>query len=212
LSNTIDLKEIEKKILKASHQHGFFDMMIGFIVTGMAFGPIFREFLPEPYNYFLWPLIIVVIAEIIFIIVFKYVILPRAGKARPGSSLKSIRKKLVIITSIQFIIQLSFFIILAIGNGPGIRVEGIMFILIIGLFFIPIMAIIAYLMKYPRLYIIGMLIWLGIFINELLYDPIDYRIRWLLSYGIIGCIIFIIGLKFFIQFLKNYPKPKIEVI
>lgn len=212
MTENIDLKKIEKKILKTAHQHGVFDTMIGFIVLGMAFGPFFRESLPPPYNYFLWPLIIVLIADIFAIIILKYVIQPRIGIVKPGPSLKSIRKKLFIVTSIQVIIHLIFIIILAIGISPGIHVEGFMFMLIIGLFFIPIFAVIAYLMKYPRLYLIGMLIWLAIFINELLYDPIDYRIRWLLSYGIIGSVIFITGLVIFIQFLKKHPKVKSEMI
>ncbi|MDX1798885.1 MAG: hypothetical protein R3255_09585 [Candidatus Lokiarchaeia archaeon] len=212
MTENLDLKYIEKKILKTAHQHGLFDMMIGFIVLGMAFGPIFRESLPPPYNYFLWPLIVLLIAEISVIFVLKYVIQPRIGIAKPGPSLKSLRKKLIIVISIQVIIHLIFIIVLIIGTGTGIHVEGIMFLLIIGLFFIPIFAIIAYLMKYPRLYLIGMLIWLAIFINELLYDPIDYRIRWLLSYGIIGSVIFITGLVIFIRFLKKYPKPKIEMV
>jgi hypothetical protein len=212
MTKNVELKTIEKNILKAAHQHGFYDLMIGFIVTGMAFGPFFREGLPSPYNYFLWPLIVVLIADISLIIVIKYVIQPRIGIIKPGPSLKSMRNKLVIVTSIQFIIQLTIFIIFLIGNGPGIHVEGFMFMIIIGLFIIPIFAIIAYLMKYPRLYLIGMLIWLAIFINELLYDPIDYRIRWLLSYGIIGSVIFITGLVIFIQFLKKHPILKSEMV
>ena len=208
MPENIDLKTIEKNILKTAHQHGFFDMLIGFVVTGMAFGPFFREGLPSPYKYFLWPLILVIIAELLLFIIIKFVIQPRTGIVKPGPSLKSMRKKLFIVISIQFVIQLIFIILLVIGNGSGIQVEGIMFILIIGLFIIPLFTILAYLMKYPRLYLIGMLIWLAIFINELLYDPIDYRIRWLLSYGIIGGIIFIIGLVIFIRFLKKYPLSK----
>jgi hypothetical protein len=212
MTEDFELKAIEKRIIKTAHQHGFFDLAIGFIVTGMAFGPFFREGLPSPYNYFLWPLIVVLIADISIIIVIKYVIQPRIGIVKPGPSLKSMRNKLLIVTSIQLIIHLIFIIILAIGIGSGIQVEGIMFMLIIGLFIIPIFAIIAYLMKYPRLYIIGMLIWLAIFINELFYDPIDYRIRWLLSYGIIGSVILIIGLVIFIKFLKKHPRLKSEMV
>ena len=211
MPENIDLKTIEKNILKTAHQHGFFDILIGFVITGMAFGPFFRESLPSPYKYFLWPLILVIVAELILFIIIKYVIQPRTGIAKPGPSIKSMKKKLFIVISIQFVIQLIFIILLVIGNGSGIHVEGIMFILIIGLFLIPLFSIMAYLMKYPRLYLIGMLIWFAIFINELLYDPIDYRIRWLLSYGIMGSIIFIIGLVIFIGFLKKYPLPKEEM-
>jgi len=207
----IDLKAIEKNILKSAHQHGFFDMLIGFVVTGMAFGPFFRESLPSPYKYFLWPLILVIIAELLLLIIIKYVIQPRTGIVKPGPSLKSKRKKLFIVIFIQFVIQLFFLLLLVIGRGSGIQVEGILFILIIGLFIIPIFSILAYLMKYPRLYLIVMLIWMAIFINELFYDPVDYRIRWLLSYGTMGGLIFLMGLVIFIKFLKKYPLKKEEV-
>jgi len=207
----IDLKDIEKNVLKTAHKHGFFEFIMGFIVMGMAFGPIFRESLPSPYKYFLWPLILIIIACILIFIVMKYVIQPRTGIAKPGPSLKSRGRKLLIVILVQFTIQLIFIVLLITGSGSGIQVSGILFILIVGLFFIPIFAIIAYLMKYPRLYLIGIFIWLAIFINEILYDPLDYRIRWLLSYGVIGCIILIMGLVIFIRFLKKYPLPKEEI-
>ena len=53
MAEKIDLKAIEKDILKTAHQHGFFDILIGFVIAGMAFGPFFRESLPSPYKYFL---------------------------------------------------------------------------------------------------------------------------------------------------------------
>ncbi|UCC21255.1 MAG: hypothetical protein JSV62_08255 [Promethearchaeota archaeon] len=210
MSKKIDLKLIEKNILKTA-QNGFFEVIIGFVVGGMAFGPIFRESLPSPYRYFLWPAIIVFIVCLAALFVFKYVIQPRMGIVKLGPSLKSIRRKLIIVTSTQFIIQIIFIILLVVGNGPGIHVEGILFILIVGLFIMPLFATIAYLMKYPRSYLIGILIWFAIFLNELFYDLFDYRIRWLLSYGTVGCIIFIIGLAIFIKFLKKYPLSKEEM-
>ena len=97
----IDLKAIEKNILKNAHKHGVFDFMMGFIVMGMAFGPIFRESLPSPYKYFLWPMILIIIACILVLIVFKYVILPRTGIAKPGPSLKSTSKKLKEIKKVE---------------------------------------------------------------------------------------------------------------
>jgi hypothetical protein len=207
----VDLKQIEKNILKTAQQHGLFEMTIGFIVTGMAFGPIFRESLPSPYRYFLWPFILVVIANFLIIIIIRYVIQPRIGIVKLGPSLKSMRIKLLIITTVQFIIHIIFIILLLIGTGPGIKVEGILFILIIGLFIIPLFFVMAYLLKYPRLYFIGMVIWLAIFINEMIYDSIDYRIRWLISFGIPGAIIFIMGLVIFIRFIKRYPLTKKEI-
>ncbi len=212
MTERINLKAIEKKILKTAHQHGFFDIVIGFIVTGMAFSPLFRESLPTPYNYFLWPLIIVIVADLSVIFVVKYVIQPRSGNIKPGSKLKSVRKKLIIVTFTQFTIHLIFIIILIIRNGSGIQVGGVTFILIVSLFIIPIFATIAYLMKYTRLYLIGMLIWSAIFINDLLHNLIDYRIRWLLTYGIIGSVILVMGLVIFIQFLKRYPMPTSKVV
>ncbi len=200
----IDIKKIEKNILKTAHQHGFFDMMIGIVVGGMAFGPYFREFLPSPFKYFLWPLILVLMANLLILVIIKYVIQPRTGIVKPGPSLKSIKKKLIVVTSVQFVIHLIFIILLIIGSGPGIRVTGIMFVLIVGLFIMPLFSILGYLMKYTRLYLIGMLIWLAILINELFYDLLASEIRWLLSYGVIGVIIFSIGLVIFIRFLKKY--------
>ncbi|MFX1571797.1 MAG: hypothetical protein ACFFB0_03535 [Promethearchaeota archaeon] len=211
MSEHIDLKTIEKNVLKTAHQHGFLDMIFGFVLGGMAFGPIFRESLPAPYKYFLWPLILIIIASILVFTVVKYIIQPRMGFVKPGPSLRSTKKKLLIVVLINFIILLVFFILPLIGIGLGIQVGGIVFLLLIGLFFMPVFIVIAYLLKYPRLYLIGMLIWLAIFINELLYTSLDYRIRWFFSFGIIGSIIFIMGSVIFIRFLKKYPLLKKEM-
>ncbi|MFW9872822.1 MAG: hypothetical protein ACFFG0_06945 [Candidatus Thorarchaeota archaeon] len=153
----------------------------------------------------------VIIGEILLFIILKFVIQPRISFVKPGPSLKSIRNKLLIVASIHFISILVIFVLPFIGIHFGIQISGIIFLLIIGLSFMPIFIIIAYLIKYPRLYIIGILIWLAIFINKLFYDPVDYRIRWFFSYGIIGLIILFMGLIIFIRFLKKYPKPKEKV-
>ncbi|MFW9782606.1 MAG: hypothetical protein ACFFFB_10025 [Candidatus Heimdallarchaeota archaeon] len=213
MTQDIDLKAIEKKILKTAHQHGLFDIIVGLIYTGMAFGPIFREALPEPYRYFLWPLILICIGCIILFFLFIYVVKPRIGFVKPGPKLKSIGKKLLIITLAQSIFTLIIFLLPFFGIASGVRVEGITFILIIGLVFIVFPFItMAYLLKFPRLYLIGLLIWTGIFINEIINHSIDYRIRWLLSYGITGTVILFIGIVIFIRFLKRYPMPKEEVL
>ncbi|MFX1570597.1 MAG: hypothetical protein ACFFCV_19840 [Promethearchaeota archaeon] len=211
MPENLDLKKIEETILKMGHQHGLFDMSIGFIVFGMGLGPIFRESLPSPYRYFLWPLILVIIACLSIFIILKYVIQPRTGIFKPGPSLKSTGKKLFIVTTVQFITHIIFIILVVNGNFTGIHLEGILFILIIGLFFMPLFVILAFLLKYPRLYLIGMLIWLAIFINESIYDSLDYRFRWPISYGIPGAIIFFMGLIIFIRFIRRYPLPKKEV-
>ncbi|MFW9828438.1 MAG: hypothetical protein ACFFEY_12680 [Candidatus Thorarchaeota archaeon] len=208
MTQNIDLKDFINNILKTSHQHGFFDLMIGLIVFGMSFAPIFNESLPMPYNSFLWPLILVSLVSITIIISFKYVIQPRIGKLKPGSELKSIGKKILILVSIQLAVHITFLLMLSFGSGLGVHVEGISFILIISLFFIPLFFTLAYLMKFPRLYLIGMLIWIAIIINELLHASLDIGIRWILSYGIIGGIILLMGLIIFIKFLKKNPLSK----
>ena len=212
MTQDIDLRAIEKKILKSAHQHGLFDIIIGLVYTGMAFGPIFREALPEPYRYFLWPLILICIACIILFFLVIYVVKPRIGFVKPGPKLKSIGKKLLIITLAQFIFTLIIFLLPFFGITLGIRVEGITLMLIIGLVFIVFpFTTIAYLLKCPRMYLIGLLILTGIIINEILDRSIDYRIRYLISYGITGTVILFIGIVIFIRFLKRYPIPKKEV-
>lgn len=208
MSENIDLKVIINNILKTSHQHGLFDLTIGIVVFGMSFAPIFNESLPMPYNSFLWPLILVSLVNITIIIAFKYVIQPRIGKIKPGPELKSIGKKILIVVSIQFTVHVTLLLILIFGSGPGVHVEGLSFLLIIGLFIMPLFIILAYLMKFPRLYLIGILIWMAVFINEILHNSIDIIIRWMLSYGIIGGIIFFTGLIIFIRFLRKYPLSK----
>ncbi|MFX1364965.1 MAG: hypothetical protein ACFFCE_15945 [Promethearchaeota archaeon] len=210
MAENFNFKKIEKNILKTAHQHGFIDLIFGFLLLGMGFFPFFYESLPSPYKYFLWQLIVVFISLVSTFYVTKYIIQPRTGVVKPGPSIKSIRKKLFILVSIQLLIELILLILLFTGSGSGSKVSEMIFMLITGLLFIPTFAIMGFLMKFPRLYLIGLLIWLANFINALLYDSMDWVTRSLLSYGIIGAVIFLMGLALFIRFLKRYPLPKEE--
>lgn len=210
MAENLDLKKIEKNILKTAQKHGFIDMLFGFLFLGIGFFPFFYYSLPSPYKYFLWNVIVVFICLVSTLYVNKYVIQPRTGVVKPGSFQKSIRKKVFIVVSIQIVIQLTIIILLFTGSGYGAKVLDMIIMLIIGLFGVTTFAIMGYLMKFPRLYLIGLLIWLAYFINVLLYDSMNYGIRSLLTFGIIGGVIFLMGLTIFIRFLKKYPLPKEE--
>ena len=65
--------------------------------------------------------------------------------------------------------------------------------------------VVAYFLDFTRLYIYAFLAGLGFFLTEVLYPFVGSPLDTLLPFGITGAAIVVIGLYYFIRFLKKYP-------
>jgi hypothetical protein len=108
---------------------------------------------------------------------------------------------------------LIFFIILPyLELLEGVQIEGYMVMLIISTCFIWLpLTMVAFLLKFNRMYIYAIIGGFAFFISDLLRDILTYFISTIIIFGITGGSIFIIGLITFINFIKKYPKQESEV-
>ena len=79
----------------------------------------------------------------------------------------------------------------------------------VGFFWLPF-SIVAYFMKFNRLYVIAMLGGVSFIVSQLLSPFIGVPLDMLIPFGITGGIITITGVYYLIRFLRDHPLPEKE--
>ena len=209
MTEPIDLKTLEKKVIRTYYEGGAFEIIFGSMFFGMSFGPYFRENLPEPWRYFLWPLLVIGIVILLSTIIKNFITKPRMGIVKLLAKKKSTKRKLLIFIIINTIILVICLFLTISGIFFAIPIKGYLIGLIIGLLFITLpLSIIGYLIQSARMYIVGFLGGITIFLVEFLIPFIGIFLAYIFSYGLIGIILLFIGILVLIRFIKNYPLPK----
>ena len=215
MTESIDLKSLEKKAYRAVFDDGLWDMFIGLLILNLALGPLLNllfdwsKFLSIIIPSLGWN----IVALLIFILGKKYITTPRVGYVKFGPKRKSKELKLKIFLIILFVFNLILFILPTLGiiNYRQIQPLLINLLLGFGIFTFPFF-VIAYFLDYTRLYFYAFSVGIGFFLTDLLTPIVGDPLDSVIVFGVIGVIIVIIGLYFFIYFLKKYPLSKEEVL
>jgi len=202
----MDLKEIEKKAWRSTYEDGLWDIYIGFLITGYAF-LFYLNFLgfEDPQLIFFligWnaiPIFILSLGK-------KFITPKRIGSVKFGKKRKKTKKRLTYFLTANAFILLIFSILTPLGLFELIPLEGLMVPLVLGLFITIPLSIVAYFLDFSRLYVYSIFFGLGYFLSELLFPLVGTPLDSLLSFGVPGTVITLIGLYFLISFLKKYPK------
>ena len=202
----IDLKEIEKKAWRSTYQDGLWDIYIGLLITGYAL-IFYLNFLgfEEPLLIFFligWNAIPIVILSF----GKKFITPKRIGSVKFGKKRKETKKKLMYFLTANAFILLIFSIVTPLGLFELFPLQGLMVPLILGLFITIPLSIVAYFLDYSRLYVYSIFFGLGYFLSDLLFPLVGSPLDSILSFGVPGIVITLIGLYFLISFLKKYPK------
>lgn len=208
MGEEIDLKELEKKAWRSFFQDGLWDIYFGLLLLalGLSSFTLFIN-LPEPLNLIVVLIPIYSIAILLLILGKKYITTPRIGYIKFGTKRKKIKKKLALILGVQVIITILMVIFTAFGLFQYIQINSIIIMLMIGLLFVALpIGIIAYFWDFPRLYVYGLLGGSGFFIAEILNPIIGQPFDLFIPYIIISGSMLIVGMSYFIRFLKKYPK------
>jgi hypothetical protein len=211
MSNTFDLKQIERKAFRSTYQDGLWDILLGVIVVVMAI-TIYRPVSGYSPMNIIWMVLIYAVANSLFWAAKKYITLPRMGQVRFGPIRRQKKKTLAIILGVIVLIQTIFVGMTLIGwHNPvfgaklfssfGDYSQGQLAVAALGsLFVVPSMLVMAYFTDFIRGYYIAILMGLAVFLMILLNQPI-YPV-------VIGGLIILPGVVLFITFLKKYPNPQ----
>jgi hypothetical protein len=210
MSNALDLKQIERKAFRSTHQDGLLDIYLGGIVVALAI-TMYRPAGGYTPNNILIMLLLYTVIGGLFWVGKKFVTVPRMGQVRFGPMRKQKKKLMAIILVIIVIIQALFVGLTAVSRanpGFGVRLfgnlnadQGSYLVAAIVAFFIgPPMLLIAYFIDFLRGYYIAILMALAASLMFLINNPM-YPI-------VIGALIILPGLVLFFSFLKKYPLPQ----
>ncbi len=213
MNNQINLKELERKAFRSTHQDGLWDILFGLIVIGIGIYMYRPEEGYGPFN-MIWMTVTFVVANLIFWAGKWFITVPRMGQVTFGPIRKQKARTLAIILGVFVLVQGGIVLLTALGwenpelaakiNSflPAGSTERLMVAVVGSLFVGPSFILIAYFNDFPRGYYIAILMALSVFLMILLNQPI-YPI-------IIGILISIPGVVLFVQFLRKYPLHREE--
>jgi hypothetical protein len=203
----VDLKELEKQAYTSIFQDGLLDMFFGLIIIGWitnSLGDFFDTsfVITILFSYY-------TVVGILIILSKSFISAPRIGRAKFGPTRKLNVKRLIIFAVINTSILVILLVLPYIGLFQGVSVEGYFFALIISTLFIWLpLSIIAFFIKFNRLYIYAIIGGVAFFISDTLRGYFPYLLSSFIVFGVSGGIIFAIGLRIFLKFLKKYPKER----
>ena len=215
MSTSLNLKEIERKAFRSTHQDGLWDIYIGGIILSMA-----MMLNPGEGDTFLasrlWVYIICMgISGLIFMGGKKFITTPRLGQVKfAPPRRRRLRTMALVLAGI-----VALHILLVTGSvlfwrhpewaarlgiaGMGANMERLLVSVISGLMVGPSMVLIAYFNDFTRGYYIAFMLSLAAFSLVWFSEPL-----FLIA---VGLLVIIPGLVLFIRFLRQYPLPPREV-
>jgi hypothetical protein len=213
MNNEINLKELEKKAFRSTHQDGFWDIFLGLIMIAMGVsGTMSRLGVEETLGILIF-VAIEILALTIMIAGKKYITVPRMGIIKPGAARKKKLHKVRVVLLISFIFGMILFILPFIIQSSGGEVARPWYFIavIFALNVLVVLSLLAYYMDYDRLYVIAVLFALTLPVREILNLYWNSPYINLLAFGIPGAIVLVMGIFYLNKFLKSYELPKKEV-
>jgi hypothetical protein len=201
MKTTESLKEIERRAYRSTFEDGIYDIVFGILFLILAWIPVLESAgIPRSYGYVLLLILIPIpwLGK-------KFITIPRLGAVEFGEKRKSRRQYGVLIGIGAIILILPLLIIMFAQGFPGgltWRTTGIIAA--------PLVAIVVYLMDYPRMYIYAAGLLFCILESEMLLGYVGAPLNFFISFAIPGVAILIFGLKLLLSFVKKYPKPAQE--
>lgn len=200
----IDLKDLEKRAWRSTFQDGLWDIYTGLLFVGLGIYTIGLA------NIFIAMLILIMWefgSFLVFYLGKRMITIPRMGFVKFGETRKSKKIKLSIFLAVMVLINIIFLYLRLVGLN--INLNSFITMLSIGILFMTLpFCIVAYLLEFERLYAIAIMGGSCLPISELLRPIVGSPLNSIFSFCIIGSVIVIWGIFYFIRFLKEYPLPK----
>jgi hypothetical protein len=200
-----DLHHIEQQSWRSHFRDGLTEISLGLLFIAFAFAQIFEQWgLPMP-----WNILIIALPAVLVPVVGKRVITqPRVGRVKFGPHRKTSRRRMLSLSIATTIILVTLVTLTALGIFPGRIADvlpGLGFMAVVALGTIALMSIIAYILDYPRLALIGIIVGVSVMAVEILREVVGRPWHFLIGHGTAGLIMLALGLVLLIRFLREYP-------
>lgn len=195
------LKQLERRAYRSTFQDGIYDIQFGLLFIILAWIPLLEavgvsRFIG--YGLLAIPFILLWLGK-------RYVTIPRLGAVEFGARRKT-RSKLLLLIGAGVVVLMLPLIIMIIGQGIS-GPEGWMLVAAMAL---PVFVLGVYFLDFPRLYIYAAVLIAGVLQAEFLAAYVPTPFNSLISFGLPGVIIFLVGLSFLARFIRKYPRSNQE--
>ena len=204
MSQTISLKEAERKAFRTTHSDGLWDIFLGCFFLMFVIAPYLSASLGDFWSsvVFLpfWGLVYLAIW-----LIRKYIVTPRIGLVKFGRARKTRLAKFTLVMLVVNILAFVLGLVAALNFG---RVPGQMIGIILGMILLISFSLAAYFLDFGRLYFYGLLVGLSPPVGEWLWN-LGYVMHhgFPVTFGITSGIMILFGLVVFIRLLVNNPVP-----
>lgn len=210
----LDLKDIERKVYTSFHQDGLIDLFLGFIMlVSVLSSTLDASGVSDSARIAIYLPLMVVIGPVLYMLGKKYISFPRMGYVKPGSKQKR-KRRIVIFAIINTILMTLVILTIILGNKAGkvgsafgINAEfwssAVVTLIILGIF-----CIIAFVLRVPRFYLLGIIVAISEPLYMLLKHFANTKYIGLFAYGTPGLLLLILGSIMLKRFLNKYPLPK----
>ena len=202
--NTKDsLKQIERRAYRSTFEDGIYDIQFGLIFLILAWIPTLEI---VGISRFIGYALLIISPILLPWLGKRHITIPRMGAVEFGPKRKSRRRLLLAIGAVVIIMTLPL-LIMMIGKG----IPGRLGWPLIMTFAAPVLVVGAYFLEFPRFYLYAALLFAAMVESEALLDYVGASSTALISFGIPGMFIFVLGLTLLFKFMKKYPKQVPEV-
>jgi hypothetical protein len=206
MSQTINLKELERKAWRPVFQDGLWDIFLGLLLLAMAIGALLSDIgVPEAWSTTIY-VTLMVLSMLILWAGKRFITLPRMGRVTFGP------KRKTKLNWVRVVLLLSVLV----GAGvsvAGLAVRGNRPEWLNTTFFFPaawvvnamvVFSLGAYFLDFNRLYLIGVLYALPVPLDIMFHKFASMDLTFF-AIGVPAMVILIIGLVVFTRFLRDYP-------
>ncbi len=216
-TNSISLKELERKAYRSTYQDGLFDIYWGGTIASFT---VFADSLYGADSLTSWQRLLIFLAgcgisNLIFWVGKRFITLPRIGQVKFGPARWRRIRTLIIVLSVIVGIQVAIFAFqVALWQIPALRSwfgflalpqdMGKLIVAVVGALFVgPGLTVMAYFIDFPRGYYIAAVTSLAVFCLIWFENALFYIAA--------GLLIILPGIFLFIRFLLQHPLPPREL-
>lgn len=206
MSQTISLKELERKAWRSTFQDGIWDIYLGLLLVAMgALSFMTNRGMPETMSMLIY-IGLIIVTLIILWAGKKFITVPRMGRVKFGEKRKARLNWVRLFLVLSVVLGIVAWVATPILISGGIsRITLTTFVPALwALNCIILFSMGAYFLDFSRLYLIGILYAIAIPANEVLIEFTNLNLSYL-TLGLPGLIIVAMGLVVLVRFLHEYP-------
>ena len=211
MSQTISLRELERKAWSSVFQDGLWDIYLGLLLLAMAISALLSDVgFSES-----WGMATCIGLDVLAMLVLwagkKIITVPRMGRVKFGPKRKTRLSWVMVVLFISVLVGAGVFLAASAmrGSRPGWLNAAFFAPAVWVVNAIVVFSLGAYFLDFSRLYLIGVMYALAVPLRIVFRKFADIDLSFM-AFGVPAAVILITGLVVFVRFLRDYPLPVVE--